>query len=181
MLCTLITKARTGDADAMLQVIHEFQPLLLKYTRKLGYEDAYSDLILFFIELVHKIPEQLILKNNIGKLIKYITTSTKNHYYYLLKKNTFSSIEINTSQLSDEQVYYLENLLSITDHTMPDDIFYILKDYLTKKELHIIILIYYLGYTSTEIAHKEHVTRQAVNQLKQRALDKLKKALLKEL
>ncbi len=63
MLCVLARNAKYGDRDAALKMIQQFQPLLQKYSRKLGYEDAYNDLILFFIELISKIPEHLIIES----------------------------------------------------------------------------------------------------------------------
>ena len=181
MLCILVSTAKSGNKDAMAEIIDKFNPILKKYSRKLGYEDAYNELVLFFIELIYKIPEKLIASQNDGKLVKYISISVKNHYYYLLKKDIFSISEIAISEMSDEQKHYLESFLSVTNETNVNDILYILKDFLTPNELHVIILIYYLGYTSAEIARKEKTTRQAVNQLKQRAIHKIKKNLGKNL
>lgn len=181
MLCTLANEAKSGNKDAMAQIIEKFNPLLKKYSRKLEYEDAYNDLVLFFIELIYKIPDQIIASFNDGKLVKYISICIKNHHYYLLKKNTFSVNEINISEMSDEQKYYLESSSSVIDESNAENIFFILKDFLAPNELQIIILIYYFGYTSAEIARKEKTTRQAVNQLKQRALHKIKKNFYKDL
>ena len=55
MISTLIYNAKFGDKLAMEQLLHKFHPLLKKYANKLKYEDALSELTLFFIELVHKI------------------------------------------------------------------------------------------------------------------------------
>lgn len=52
MICSLLTKAQQGDEEAMLELIKRFQPLIRKYARKLEYDDAYEDCLLFFIELV---------------------------------------------------------------------------------------------------------------------------------
>lgn len=174
MLCTLTAKAKAGDENAMLQLINQFQPLLHKYSYKLGYEDAYNDLVLFFVELIHKIPEKIIISSKEGIIVTYFATCLKHHYYYLLKHNIFYINEIDISQLSTEQMHYLESLLSSSEQTN-ENIFGILENCLTKNELRIIILIYYYGYSSAEIARSKKITRQAVNQLKKRALKKIKK------
>ena len=72
MISTLIYNAKFGDKLAMEQLLHKFHPLLKKYANKLKYEDALSELTLFFIELVHKIPMQMLQSANEGKLVKYI-------------------------------------------------------------------------------------------------------------
>ena len=137
MLCVLARNAKYGDRDAALKMIQQFQPLLQKYSRKLGYEDAYNDLVLFFIELIYKIPDQIIASFNDGKLVKYISICIKNHHYYLLKKNIFSVNEINISEMSDEQKYYLESSSSVIDESNAENIFFILKDFLAPNELQI--------------------------------------------
>jgi len=70
MLCVLARNAKYGDRDAALKMIQQFQPLLQKYSRKLGYEDAYNDLILFFIELISKIPEHLIIESKVNITVR---------------------------------------------------------------------------------------------------------------
>ena len=52
MICSLMEKAQQEDKEAMQELIDRFQPLLRKYARKLGYDDAYEDCLLFFIELI---------------------------------------------------------------------------------------------------------------------------------
>jgi DNA-directed RNA polymerase specialized sigma subunit len=52
MICRLLARAQQGDDEAMLELINRFQPLLKKYAKKLRYDDAYEDCLLFFIELV---------------------------------------------------------------------------------------------------------------------------------
>lgn len=37
MLCTLANEAKSGNKDAMAQIIEKFNPLLKKYSRKLEY------------------------------------------------------------------------------------------------------------------------------------------------
>ena len=131
MISTLIYNAKFGDKLAMEQLLHKFHPLLKKYANKLKYEDALSELTLFFIELVHKIPMQMLQSANEGKLVKYIDTGVQNQYYYLLKKLIFISKEVNSSTISDEQMHFLESSLATTDEITSENIFYILKPYLS--------------------------------------------------
>ncbi|MCL6476785.1 MAG: helix-turn-helix domain-containing protein [Peptococcaceae bacterium] len=50
----LITLAKNGDKDAMARVVERFVPIVRKYGRKLGYEEACSDLVTWIIEAVHR-------------------------------------------------------------------------------------------------------------------------------
>jgi len=50
----LIAKAKNGDAEAMTRLVGRLIPLVKKYSRRLGYEDACSDLVTRIIEAVHR-------------------------------------------------------------------------------------------------------------------------------
>ena len=53
-----------------------------------------------------------------------------------------------------------------------------MKELLNENEYQVLYLIYSKGYTTAEIARTSHKSRQAVNQLKKRALIKIKNTLL---
>jgi hypothetical protein len=55
MTADLINQSQTGNNDATLALIEKFNTLLKKYAYKLFYDDAYSDLLVDFIELLHNI------------------------------------------------------------------------------------------------------------------------------
>lgn len=82
--------------------------------------------------------------------------------------------EIAFSELTNEQKYYIEAKTAKTDEI---NIFIELgiDRLLNEEERMIIYLVYAKGYTIAEIARKEHKSRQTVNQLKRRTLNKLKK------
>lgn len=61
MLCELINSVQSNDKNAMTELIGRFQPLLKKYAAKLNYEDAYEDLVLYYIGLIKSL--------NLNKLI----------------------------------------------------------------------------------------------------------------
>lgn len=45
----LVVRAEDNDNDAMLELIGRFRPLMLKYAKKLNYDDAYEDMVFEFI------------------------------------------------------------------------------------------------------------------------------------
>ncbi len=76
------------------------------------------------------------------------------------------------SALNDSELYYAE-----AASATPDSYFELemtgIDQVLTKLELSIIKMVYMKGYTVTETAHIYGISRQAVNQTKKRALQKL--------
>ncbi len=50
----LIIRAKSGNKEAMAQVVQRFTPIIKKYSRRLGYDEACSDLELWIIEAVHR-------------------------------------------------------------------------------------------------------------------------------
>lgn len=49
----LIDLAKSGNEEAMTQVVKRFIPIVKKYSRQLGYEEACSDLMTWIIEAVY--------------------------------------------------------------------------------------------------------------------------------
>lgn len=88
-LYDLIILSSNGDKDSKMILINKFQPLLTKYSKKLNYEGAETDLVIFFLELISVLSKynKSIFKNNERVLVKYIATSICHKYINLSKKN----------------------------------------------------------------------------------------------
>ena len=56
LLLEKVEQAQRGNEEAMLKLILQFSPLMKKYGRKLGYEDATEDLIADFVSAGRKQP-----------------------------------------------------------------------------------------------------------------------------
>jgi DNA-directed RNA polymerase specialized sigma subunit len=50
----LIANAQNGDQDAIVQLVHRFIPLIKRHSRRMGYEEAYADLIAWTVNAIHK-------------------------------------------------------------------------------------------------------------------------------
>lgn len=48
----LIDNAQKGDDEALTQIIVRFTPAIKKHSHQLGYDEAYSDLVLWMITAV---------------------------------------------------------------------------------------------------------------------------------
>lgn len=100
------------DAEAVEELVRRFDKSLRKYARYLRYEDAYNDLLTFFIELIQSAPLRATLDKGDGVIVNYIAKSIKGEYIKLSK-----SIDRNIlpfSDLNDETAYMLEAQMSYT-------------------------------------------------------------------
>jgi len=53
-LKVLIVNGQNGDQESVVHLVHRFIPLVKKYSRRMGYEEAYADLIAWMVNAVHK-------------------------------------------------------------------------------------------------------------------------------
>ena len=52
IICNLISNAKDGNKNSMLELLNKFKPLIKKYSYMLNYEDAENDLILSMINIL---------------------------------------------------------------------------------------------------------------------------------
>lgn len=91
-LFDLFLNAYNGNSFAQLQIVQRFQPLLKKYAALLKYEDAYSDLQLYLLELLHSGKLTKLQRKDDGTLVKYIESSIRHQYISLnSRKNAVDS------------------------------------------------------------------------------------------
>jgi len=172
MTSDLIEKSQKGNNDATLLMIEKFNPLLKKYAYKLYYEDAYNDLLVDFIELIHNIRLDHIRNKDEGSIVSYICKSI--HSSFSRKLKTVIKLRKFTllSDLGENELYYIDVLSAKCDEYFENGLPGI-SLVLTQTEMSVIEMIYYSGYTVTETASVYGISRQAVNQAKKRALKKL--------
>lgn len=173
MTADLIAQSQSGEVDATLELVNKFKPLLRKYAFKLNFDDAYDDLLLDFLILMKSIPLQYLKSCSEGTLITYIQKSI----YYSYIKHSIRIKKLRNislySDLKEGELYHIEAKTAIFDDYADIDM-QGFGQLLTKSELLIIKMIYYSGYSVSEIAIICGISRQAVNQTKIRALKKLK-------
>ena len=173
MLRKLLDQAQEHDESAMLELIQRFYPLFKKYAIKLEYEDAYEDLILWFIELI-KSYKLAALQEEV--IVSYIQVSVNNYYNKKIGKIIESKREIALFALSEEYIYFLEAKEAKEDSR---NLFWELNisEILNESEHLILHLVFNHGYSTAETARILGKSRQTVNQQKKRALKKLRKTL----
>lgn len=166
MLIEKIVSAQQNNESAKLDLVQTFDPLLRKYARLLqGGEDSYQELVLFFLDLLNKINLKKLRDHNDATIVRYIATSTRNHYIRLSQKGR---------SLSDHEV----ELSDTMQFTAAEDAFGEstagILDCLSEFERLVVVSVILEGYSAAEIAKRKHCSRQHINQVKQRALAKLK-------
>lgn len=173
----LIRLAKDKDENAMLEIIERFRPLINKYFKKSYYnEDVKSALELKLIEIV-KLDFKFdnMRERNEGALVNYIVSSLYHHYIAILNKNSMKS----ESEMMCEDDF-ISNLLA-PDELLPEinveenALFESLRSILTEREYDCVYHIVFMGYTSEEISKYLHITKQACNQCKLRAFEKIRK------
>ena len=174
MLCDQIALAQSGDKSSMLALIEQFKPLITKYAKLLNTEDAFEEMRLVFIELIMELKLDKLRSRSDGVIVAYITKTIRTRY---IAKNRRRELEGNTVYWDDLD----ESLRRKLEPSNPlfsaeeDFIKAIPPGVLNEKEMDIITMIYLYGYTAAEVARERNITRQAVNQIKLRALKRLKK------
>lgn len=170
-LYEIVLECKHGNKDSIMYLIEKFKPLISKYSKKLNYDGAYSDLIISFIHIVKAIPTRSTLKE-INQIVGYISTSIYYTYIGLSKKycNINNSLEFNEEILNIPCKNNLEEQLYIKNYL----------DKLSPLQQHIIKEIYFKDKTVISIAKNLNVSRQSVNKTKLRALKTLKRMMNKD-
>ena len=163
-----IKEYKNGNKEIFREIINVFNPLINKLSKSVNGEDTRQDLLVHLLEIINKLPEENRFEDD--KIIfSYISKALKYEYIKLYKKNDKiknSEVELNLEieigyEEFDSEVEVL-NLFEV----------------LTEKEEYIMKLIYINYLSISEVADYMGISRQAINQAKNRAISKLKKVYL---
>ena len=164
-----------GDANVALELVEKFKPLIKRYAFFLHREDSFEDLQCFLLSLLKTWDTSRLSSTDDATVTRYIANSVKNEYIALSKQK---AKERGTSYLEDAT---LPQALEYAQKTSTCDQY----DQLTLQDLHkvlneyefaIVYAIYFEQRSVAEVARQKHKTRQAINQTKIKALQKIKEA-----
>lgn len=164
-----VLKYRSGNIESLEKIINIFSAIINKFSRLLDGEDTKQDLIMFTINVINNMSLQNKSFFEDRIIFTYISKSIRNEYIKLSQKS--EKIKINEKEIDlDIEIGYeeFESELEILD------LFKILSD----KEGYIMKLIYVHYLSISEVADFMMISRQAVNQTKNRALKKLRETYL---
>lgn len=160
-ICELIYESKKGNKDSMYELIKKFMPLIMKYQRKLSYEDAESEIIEHFIKTVKKMPSMVE-----SKQVRYIQVSIKNKYIELNKKDELYESRVILMDTMEEEVE--EHRCEMFSMDMKKAL-----KALSSKEKKILLDRYVYGFKDDEIGEALSISRQAVHKARKRALVRL--------
>lgn len=176
-LKNIIVAAQKLDQNAMYEIITRFSPTISKYAKEMRYdEDFRSDMILHLIETVYSIDLAKFRIPNDYAIINYISNTLYHQYIYLSRNQV--RIRRNENHFENDQ---MEEWLGI-DESTSEKIDYVLldntmKQVLTKREYYCVKLMIVDGIPAKDVAGKLGISRQTVNENKNRGLKKLRLAL----
>lgn len=171
-LYELIKESSKTNQQATLDIINKFSPLIKKYSRKLNYDGADTDLIIAIIVTINYIarvqnPNIIDKEENI---VGYISKVIKNKYIELSKIQSDiynTEVELNLDTVEDKLITSIDDSILFTQ----------LLDKLTPLQKKVIEDSILKDKLYKEIAEELGISRQAVNKLKNRAIKNLKEYL----
>lgn len=165
----IIDVKKNNKDESMLDILAIFDNIINKYSRKLNGEDTKQDLYVFLIKLINNIDELSIVNYEDKQVLSYFSKSLKNEYIRLSKKN--DRRKNNEDYNCEDRVWgynFIESNIEVVDS---------IKN-LNNYEKKIIKMVVLNGYSVSEMAKKTGKSRQAISQVKNRAISKLKKVYL---
>ena len=165
----IIDVKKNNKDESMLDILAIFDNIINKYSRKLNGEDTKQDLYIFLIKLINNIDELSIVNYEDKQVLSYFSKSLKNEYIRLSKKN--DRRKNNEDYNCEDRVWgynFIESNIEVVDS---------IKN-LNNYEKKIIKMVVLNGYSVSEVAKKTGKSRQAISQVKNRAISKLKKVYL---
>ncbi|MPW25794.1 hypothetical protein GC105_08325 [Alkalibaculum sp. M08DMB] len=163
----LLIDAFQKDNNTFLEIVDLFKNSIKFYSRKLNYDCAETDLIIFLLELLRKIDLSTFKANE--SLDYYIKKSIKHEYIRLSKKKITELIIENDfiEVIQDDQYNDPFSLIYFTD----------MIGNLSQRESKILDYKYNQKFTDTEIASLLGLSRQTVYKYRKKSLEKLKNTI----
>ena len=162
----LILNYRKNDEKAFLKIYKVFENLIFFYNSKMCCEDGASELTLALLEILHKIDLTRFECDDSFAVQKYIAVGIRNKYIDISKKGRKEIIY--TQPFAEVKSADYE---CIDDRIMVAELFSLLN----RRQQLILRYKYFCGYNDVAIAKLMGISRQAVNGIKLRAFDTIKK------
>ncbi|TCO70417.1 RNA polymerase sigma factor (sigma-70 family) [Marinisporobacter balticus] len=172
-LYALIEAAQKENKESTANIFSHFHPTIKKLSKGLHYEEAETDMIILFLELIKNINIENFYDADDKQIASFIHKYLRNRSLDLFRKYELRHtpwIEMNYDILSDENTPDIESTVFIS----------MLLNALIPLQRQVILRKFIYGFSDAEIAKQLGVSRQAINRIKNRALDNLKKILIKD-
>lgn len=172
-LYDLVKSAQLNDEASLVELIMKFKPLISKLSKKLIYEEAETDLIIEFINIILNINLNNFNHHNDGALVSYFHLTLKRKGIDLFRKSIKKldeDLEINLDiiQVEDDSKQVISRLFA--EELLENAC-------LSSKQRLILTEKYINDLSDNEIGTKLNISRQAVNGLKRKAIENLRSFL----
>ncbi|RKJ82610.1 sigma-70 family RNA polymerase sigma factor [Butyricicoccus sp. 1XD8-22] len=175
MLYQTVMDARSGSQEAAEYLVGQFSPLLHSYAKKLHREDAFEDIRCDFWEIIMQAPLDKLRTSDDYTLLSYFAKAIRSRFIKRLDKQLNEKGTLSYSDLLDQEKYKIECATAVWDD-YSHGLFQSIKGILNEKEYEVIYALYYHNISVPDLAEKLSVSRQNINQIKNRALKKLNTA-----
>lgn len=165
-LYEILKKAQNGSEEHVIELYNKFLPLIKGYGRKLNYEEAESDLIIFLLEYINKANFDKFRNRSDGEIVNYIKLLFKNKSIDILRKLMNKKIE---TKIIDTEIIYNDDYKNLEE----EYIFSLMKN-LNDTQKKIIIGRYIYGYSDDELSKIFKISRQAVYKQRKKAIELIK-------
>lgn len=173
-------KPRKGSEEAKLELVERFQPTIRANAWKLNREDGKEEMTLAFLEILESMNLEKLRSREDGVIVAYFKNALRHAYCHKVEesiKQPSVAFSIDNTEEQEREAVLAQDGWNTAGK---DRYFFTLFEgcsELTEKEKEVLTLIYYAGYSATEIAAAWGTSKQNVNQIKRRGLGKLKKSL----
>lgn len=165
----LITEYRDGNGNAVLTLLKQFEGLIYHYKSKCNIEDICEELTAFLLEMFDKINLDRFENQEGDAINRYIAVSI-GHKFIALSKEYEKNKTLHA--ISESDVGYTPDLCQ-------EEILRETLSVLTPRQRDVILYKYIYRYSDIEIAKSLNISRQAVNQIKNRSVKILREAFFK--
>jgi len=172
-LYALLEGAQREDNQSTVDILSHFHPTIKKLSHSLHYEEAETDIIISFLELINSIDLKKFRKADDRQIASYIHKYLKNRSLNLFRRYRAKYepyTEINYDILTDQNAPDIESKVFIS----------MLLSSLVPLQREVVIRKFIYGFSDSEIAKQLGVSRQAINRAKNRALENLRKILTED-
>jgi RNA polymerase sigma factor (sigma-70 family) len=172
-LYALLCNSQKGDEEATKELFLDFYPAIKNLSKKISYEEAETDLTISFLEFIKRIDIGKFFYKDKKEIAKFINVFLKNKSVDLFRKHVLRQeelVEINYDLLKDPSNGDFISNIFVSE----------LIEKLPLRQRQVIVKKFIFEFSDIEIANQLQISRQAVNSIKRRALNRLKKILADE-
>lgn len=173
-LSELVQSAQSGGETAVLQLLSLFKQALRRYAYYLHTEDAYYDLQADFIDVIHKMNLSNLACREDAVVAGYLLKAIKYSYLRHAKRQKRRiGCELLSPILEEGESLQFPPVVPAPPDQYPGLLLTDIWSSVSKSEFAVIYQHFFLGIQISDIAKRQHISRQAVNKLKNSGLKRL--------